>query len=372
MLVPLLLVAAVATPLPSEAVSWEAPAGCPDRAEIRARVDDMLATSGSGRREAVRLRMVVRPTETGFRLTASLTDESGALGRRVVHGVNCQDLASAAVLIAALAIDPEIVPPDEPVEADDSTRGEHDPGVDEGESEVDERGSDAVPEPLPSPSNNPAVRVPLAQPQPSDPRPQKTPRDLVGVVHLGVGLGLGRLAAPRPMALGRLGAGLEHGAFRGMLRVSGFGPSMGEVPGFSGGGRFGGWTGGIAGCGRTGGSPWTFVGCLGTDLGVAHGRGRGTQNTRNARSLWWGVEVEAAVEYALARRWSLTGSLDGVVTPVRTRFVVDGQGHACCVRWGAGLRLGVLARFGRSGASGDSDPVVRSRGRSSDAARDQR
>jgi hypothetical protein len=339
-----LLFAMLVQAQPSEQVFWEAPAGCPDQSEVRTRIDEMLATGGSGRRDPVRLRMVVRPTRTGFRLTASLADEAGALGRRVVQAVDCEDLASAAVLIAALAIDPDIVPPDPDVDAEvdagDPTHGEDDPGSDEGVPEQER--------PVPSPDPDPEPPVETTTTEMDDARLAGAPRELAGVVHLGVGLGLGRLAAPMPMLLGRLGAGLERGAFRGLVRVSGFGPSTGDVSGFPGGGRFGAFTGGIAGCGRTRGTPWAFVGCLATDLGVALGRGLGTQNVRSNRSLWWGVEAEAAVEYAVNRRWSLTGSVDGGVMPVRTRFIVDGQGHACCVRWSAGMRLGVLARFGRS------------------------
>jgi hypothetical protein len=345
-----LLFAMLVQAQPSEQVFWEAPAGCPDQSEVRTRVDEMLATGGSGRRDPVQLRMVVRTTRTSFRLTASLADDAGALGRRVVEAVNCEDLASAAVLIAALAIDPDIVPPEpdvvppEPnVDADEPIGGEDDLGSDEAEPELQR--PDSSPDPNPE---HPVATETTETTETDDARLLEAPRELAGVVHLGVGLGLGRLAAPMPMLLGRLAAGLEQGAFRGLLRVSGFGPSTGDVPGFSGGGRFGAFTGGIAGCGRTRGTPWAFVGCLATDLGIALGRGLGTQNTRSNRSLWWGVEAEAAVEYALNRRWSLTGSVEGGVMPVRTRFIIDGQGHACCVRWSAGMRLGVLARFGRT------------------------
>jgi hypothetical protein len=338
----LLVAAVLGHARPSEQVFWEAPDGCPDQAELRARVDEMLAAGGSGRRDPVRLNMVVSTTDSGFRLTASLFAEEGALGQRVVQGVACPDLASAAVLIAALAIDPDIVPPepdtgdDEPEAADADVVPEEEPKTPP--IEVEPR---HAPTPPPSPPTSP-----MASPMQSVDDSTR-PRAVVGVVHFGMGLGLGRLAAPLPMLLGRLGAGIERGAFRALVRASGFGPSVGDVPGFPGGGTFGAFTGGAAGCGRTQGSPWSFVGCLATDVGLAQGRGRGTATTRSNRSLWWGIEAEAAVEYALNRRWSLTGAIDGGVMPLRTRFIVEGQGHACCVRWSAGLRFGVLARFGR-------------------------
>jgi hypothetical protein len=326
----------------SEQVQWSAPAECPDEAEVKARVDRILAEGGSGRREAVRLQLSVAREGEGFRLTAELALGDAPSGRRVVEGASCDDLAEAAVLIAAIAIDPDLVPP-EPVE----------PATPPSEAPAEPTPSEVVPEP---PKPEPAPTEPT-QPQPREPAPRAvdpiaTPRPpanaiVTPVATVDFGLGLGRLAAPVPMAMGRAGAGVEIGAFRGLARISAFGPSRGEVEGFSTGGLFGAVTGGIAGCGRTPGPRFSFVGCLATDLGVAFGRGENTTNTLTARSLWWGIEAEAGVELALGPRFALALRGDGGVMPVRTDFTVDGQGRACCVRWGAGLRLGVLGRFGR-------------------------
>lgn len=329
----------------SEQVQWSAPAECPDEAEVKARVDRILAEGGSGRREDVRLQLSVARAAKGFRLTAELVAGDAPSGRRIVEGASCDDLAEAAVLIAAIAIDPDLVPP-EPVEpvalpSEAPTEPPSEVVPDPPEPAPSEPAEPRPGEPASSDRSSPRAVDPIATPRPP------TDTIVTPVVTVDFGLGLGRLAAPVPMAMGRAGAGVEIGAFRGLARISAFGPSRGEVDGSSAGGLFGAVTGGIAGCGRTPGPRFSFVGCLATDLGVAFGRGENTIDTRTARSLWWGIEAEAGVELALGPRFALALRGDGGVMPVRTDFAVDGQGRACCVRWGAGLRLGVLGRFGR-------------------------
>jgi hypothetical protein len=299
----------------SGVIRWEAPRDCPTEEDVRMRVDQMLAAGGSGHREAVQLRMKVRGTPTGYRLDARLFDSDGPMGDRALEAAHCDELANAAVLIAAIAIDPDLVPPS--LEPSD-------------------------PQPPPPEQQKPPPTAPSPQPSPTKDR-----RRHAYVVQLGAGIGFGRLAAPRPMALARVSAGVELGWFRGLARFSGFGPSVGTIEGRRAEGIFGAGTGGVAACGRTMGTTWSFVGCLATDVGVAAGRGRNVQTPRTNRSLWWGLEVEAGVEYALTPQWSLAARADAAVTPLRTNFIVDGQGYPCCERWGAGLRLGVLTRFGR-------------------------
>lgn len=321
---------------------------------MKARVDRMLAEGGSGRREAVRLRLVIDRAADGFRLTAELVADDAPAGRRVVEAASCEDLAEAAVLIAAIAIDPDLVPPTSEPPVTDVAPAEPLPtegGVPSPPAEDTPTASEPAPREVTQVSTPPENATAPHPPSrtfdmpPTRARP-RAPSSVVPIVTVDLGVGFGRLAAPIPMAMGRAGAGVEIGAFRGLARISGFGPSRGEVAGFSTGGLFGAITAGIAGCGRTPGSRWTFVGCLATDAGVAFGRGRGTIRTRSAISPWWGIEAEAGVERALGRRWALALRADGGVMPVRTDFSVDGQGRACCVRWGAGLRLGVVGRFG--------------------------
>ena len=93
---------AIAEAQPAEAlnVRWSAPAECPSEADVRERVANLLAESGSGRREEVSIEMQVTATEGGYELRAVAVGEGGAQGERVVSGVDCGDVAEAGVLIA--------------------------------------------------------------------------------------------------------------------------------------------------------------------------------------------------------------------------------------------------------------------------------
>ena len=324
----------------SAQVQWDAPDGCPTEVDVRGRVDALLASSGSGRREPIALQMTVTATETGFALLVSSRGPDGPAGQRTVDGTRCEDLTNAAVLIAAIAIDPDLTPP--PPVTDPTPEPEPEP--------LPEPEPEPEPEPLPEPEPEPAPEPEpdTARPPAPEPSPSRRPPTVQPLLTFDAGLGLGRLAAPRPMALARLAAGIERHRFRALARLSGFGPSLGDVEGFPGGGTFGAVTFGLLACGRTEGR-WSFVGCGGTDVGAAFGRGRNTiHRSTSATAPWWALEAEAGVEYAWSNKWAVAGRLDGAISPVRTDFVVDGQGRACCVRWGAGVRVGVLRRFGPS------------------------
>lgn len=317
-----MLVATLGPPQPggwsSRQLRWSAPAECPEQAVVRARVERKLADDSGRRFEPTELRMTVERTDTGYRLVAELRDQGGPIGERILEASTCDELTEAAIAIAAIASDPSLLTVGEDV-------------------------------PPPAESSHPSVaEQDPPQPPPPDPQPVAAApairRDRNQVLDLGAGVGVGRLAKG-PMALLRIGYGLERDRFRGLVRLSAMGPSVGGLEGRRGRGIFGAGLVGIAGCGRTRTTPWSFVGCLATDVGIAGGHGQRLDRPRGDVSLWWGLEAEAGVEYAWAPDWSLALRADAGVAPLRTRFVIDEQGTACCERWGVGLRVGVLKRF---------------------------
>jgi hypothetical protein len=147
------------------------------------------------------------------------------------------------------------------------------------------------------------------------------------------------------MVLGRFGGGFERGRLRFLGRVSGFGPSFGESVKGPAGGVFGLGSLGVAACVQSLGRL-RVVACATTDVGLVGGRGRRTTVTRTNYSLWWGIEGEVGLEYAVRPRLALAVRADGGGVPAQPSLVVDDQGRACCVEWGAGLRFGVVGRFG--------------------------
>ena len=314
----------------AENVEWVAPAECPTQQEVRGRVAKLLEEGGSGRKEDVDLALTVVATADGYQLTAT---SSGADGERVVTGASCAELADAGALIAAIAIDPDLTPPLVP----------------EPETEP-EPPAEPAPQAEPEPQSEPG---PQSEPEPGprsepEPQPRSIPRPAPPVVPLvqgGLGIGLGRLAGPVPMVLGRFGAGFDRGRLRLLGRLSGFGPSFGDAENGPAGGVFGLGTIGLAACVQSE-QRLRVVACAATDLGVVGGRGRRTRITKTAYSLWWGIEGEVGLEYAVRPRIALAVRVDGGGVPASPDLVVDEQGRACCVEWAAGLRFGVVGRFG--------------------------
>ena len=303
-------------------VRWSAPEGCPDEAEVRRRVMALLEGSGSGRREPVALAMTVTATEGGFELRVV----AGAEGERVVTGLDCGDVAEAGVLIAAIAIDPDLVPPPPDLAIPEpSAKSESESGSESESEPASESESESEAE--------------------SESGPRR--RALVPVVEGGLGIGFGRLASPLPMAYGRFGGGFEIRRFRFLARLSGFGPSF-DIPfGVANpGGVFGLGTIGIAPCVQSLGSRWRVVACVATDIGLAGGRGRNTANDQSARSVWWGIEGELGVEYAIRPTLALALRVDGGGVPASPNMRLETLGPLCCEEWGAGLRLGVVGKFG--------------------------
>jgi len=89
-------------------LSWQAPAGCPSRDELRAQVARLLGgTIRVPHGGDIRARAVV---EHGQNWSLAIeTESSGRPGQRAIEAASCQDLADATALIIALMIDPDAV-----------------------------------------------------------------------------------------------------------------------------------------------------------------------------------------------------------------------------------------------------------------------
>jgi hypothetical protein len=82
-------------------LEWRAPSGCPDRAEIEARVAARLEPRPASR-EPLHASARIEPSTDGYHLQLQ-TDQ----GQRNLTARDCRELAAAAALILALLIDPE-------------------------------------------------------------------------------------------------------------------------------------------------------------------------------------------------------------------------------------------------------------------------
>jgi hypothetical protein len=93
-------------------LSWEAPAGCPAAAEIEANVARIV---GLREKRPVTVRALAREVDGGWRLDLH-TRTNDEEGERELRGASCAEVASAAVVVIALTIDPEVMalPPPPP------------------------------------------------------------------------------------------------------------------------------------------------------------------------------------------------------------------------------------------------------------------
>jgi len=320
-------------------VQWSAPPPCPSASEVLGRIAALLAEGSSDHGSDVALELVVTATPDGFSLRASAEYQTGERSERLIAGPTCAEVTEAAILVAALAIDPELEASAPP-------------------PSVDPPGQDLVP----APTSPPAAPVVPPSPPPAPPDPPVPARTrsegpkvvptasppIVPIVLGDLGLGFGRLAEPWPMPYLRFGAGFDRGRLRVLGRLSGFGPSFGTVEESEQGGSMGLGAIGVAVCAMSRGR-WRAVACAATDVGFVAGRGRNTEETATQWSPSWGLEAELGVEFRIRPTLALALRAHGGGQPVTPDFAVEGGGRVCCASWAAGLGLGIVGSFEREG-----------------------
>jgi hypothetical protein len=354
----------VAASAPGLQIDWQAPAGCPQAAELRARIDSLVGAA------AVRADLTVRGRVTAsgekWTLTLELVRE-GSAETRTLEDRACRGVAEAAAVVIAVAIDPRAgtpVVPEAPV-----------PGVGAGVPEGPVPGdSSLVPAvrddrvaPVPGDSSVvPAVRDDQVAPVPGDssvvppgpvpgdssvvPPGPATDRDAPAVgedaaarpgakdvsrrterwtlgLRVGGGVGFARLL---PGAHGVLDAGLGLGGRGWRVEGSGlFVPPVRASASEAIGGVFRLGAGELRGCGVPAlrRAAIGFPVCAGLQLGAMYGRGEGTglAETAARRALWAAMRLGAAI------RWrprdgavALWLGVDAIVALTRPKFVTAG------------------------------------------------
>jgi len=326
-----LLLAPGSVPAPTmPVVRWEAPAGCPDEAAVRAQIAALLARApaGTGQASEVALRVEALPGGR-WRLVATITSPEGQ-GRRSLEGDRCEALAEAAALLTAIAAAPGLQEgPPAPVATPQATNPA--PEVDAGELEPELPG----PEPAPEPVAEPVV---AAQKRP--------PRPLRATLGLGVGVGVGAL--PGASALLRAAAGVRGRHWAVMLTQSFWLPR--DLPAAEDervGGRM--WLAatGVRACGIVGKGRVEAPLCAGIEAGALRGRGIGElMQSRAVTSGWAAASVGPGLHVRVAPRVALTLGAELLVMLTRVRFEVTGRGMVCCAApAGATATAGVEVRL---------------------------
>jgi hypothetical protein len=317
------------TPPPAAGVvlEWAAPSRCPTKSAVQDRLTRTLAGSAADPR-GLRARATVTEGEGEvLELVLELDRDDGPVGRRTMQAVDCDELANAAVLIVALAVDPEaeLETPviETPTEAGSTPEtgeaGEVPPVPTEPEPEPEpEPSMEADEAPAPAPAPEP---IDAPAPAPAPERTDRSPRALH--VGLRVGAGAGLFVLDEASAIVSAAATAWGRAFRVELGATYWTPVEVRPAGSSAGGRLQQWTIDARGCGLLRPGPLELPLCGGLDVGAIHGVGVGVSSPRNATSLRLALTAGAALVWRPLRWNERVGpwiGADLLVALVRARF----------------------------------------------------
>lgn len=308
-------------PAPGVVLEWSAPARCPTASAVQERLTRALAASAADPR-GLRARATVAEGDGGvLTLVLALDGDDGPVGRRTMQAGDCDELATAAVLIVALAVDPEVAIEEVPPPTSD---GEGAPPV-------------SIEQPGPSQEPGPSEPTPSQAPAPSEPGPSQEPplsepvepasaeRDPSRALHAGlrVGAGAGLSVLTDASAVVSAGAAAWGRAFRVELGASYWAPMEVRPGGGAAGGRLQQWTIDARGCGLLRPGPLELPLCGGVDVGAVHGVGVGVSTPQRVASLRLAFAAGAALVWRPARWKQRVGpwiGADVAVALARARF----------------------------------------------------
>jgi hypothetical protein len=303
----------------SVVLEWSAPARCPSASAVQQRLTRALADSAADPR-GLRARASVTEDDSGaLTLALALDRDDGPVGRRTMQAGDCDELATAAVLIVALAVDPDAKLEDPlPDAGDPSEDGIHVPPEPEPPPQLEPR-----PEPEREPQPDPRT-PPDPPPQPDPPTPRDSeprPPTLHAGLRLGAGAGLSVL--PGATAVISAAAATWGRAWRAELGASYWTPVETRPGDGPVGGRIQQWTLDARGCGLLRPGPLELPLCAGLDVGAVHGKGVGVAAPRHVASLRLAFTAGAALVWRPARWNQRVGpwiGADLLVAVVRARF----------------------------------------------------
>jgi hypothetical protein len=301
---------------PELALGWDAPDGCPDEAEVAARVEELLGRTldASSRDPVVAQGVIRREGEQRFELTLWFRTATGA-GTKTFEGQTCDVLADAAALVLTAAVgDPASAP--------------------------------EVVDPKPEPPEDRSVTK-TAPTKVAEPTDEDEPRSVVaGAVRAGAAGLLGPLPGP---TLGvEAAAALLVRRARVELRFAYWFPRRAEADGGGRGAEIQLWTLGLRGCWAPGVKIVEFPLCGGVQAGPMRGDGFGLGAPTSTRLAWVAFDAGAAIAVV---PWPFLGfwlGADLIMPATRPGFEIDDLGlvhRAAPV--GGQAALGIEGRFGR-------------------------
>lgn len=311
-----------AAPDPSVEVSWQAPEGCPRAPVVQQAIADNLARDDFTDALAdVHVQAEVQGGDGAWTLSVAVTLPGGTV-QRELSAPTCDELATAAGLIIAVALDPlrvqEVRPLPEP-----------DP--------LPKAWSAPEPEPEPEPE-------PPSQPEPEPEPPQRLAGELRGGGQLGLG------ALPEPRGGAQLGLGMIGRWFRADLSLLYWAPRairpFDAVPS-NPGARLQQAGAGLRGCLAPKLGALEPSSCVGLEGGLGWGRGLGVPSPQTTTLPWLTTHAGLELAWVSGVGIGVFAGVDAQFHLVRPSVRLDGLGQALRVApVGARVAAGVLWRWG--------------------------
>lgn len=300
-------------------IEWVAPAECPDEEALVEGVRALLpGRDVDASPSIVHASGTVEGSDGSFVLRLSIVTEAGRRTREM-QSTKCSDLAAAAALLVAIALDPELVV-GEPVEPEPEPQPEPIAEPDAGR---------AVASPSPSPAHQP-VPPPEAflSERDSKPRAQSSRirPDLQGLVSIGTGASFAALPRTAPSLVARMGLrwrflrvelGMVH-RFRRTVPLPLMTAAYAEL-----------WNtvGKLSLCGVPAVRWVEFPLCAAVEAGSIAGRSRGVSSPAQGRGPWVASAFGGGVIARVHRNVALALHADAIVPITETRFEVAGVGE---------------------------------------------
>jgi hypothetical protein len=292
-------------------VTWDAPAGCPDEATVRAAV---VTDLGRDLRDGeVTATMTVKGRGRHWKVTMTVALADGDPGVRTLTAASCAELADSAALILALTIDP-FAGTRAPDAADGAGDPEDPPTIEIAEPMEAEEAVDEEEPPVVADLHRINVDTSSDEPKPPLPRVLRF-RALVGT-------DFGSL--PRPASGWGGAAEYAWGPWSIDAGVSSYAEQRAELKAMPTEGAIIGLTAlDLRWCYTSGRRPWRAGGCLGGEADITRSVGFGFTTPAPHDSVGGGIQVGAVWALRVVGPIGVRADVDATVQFARTVLVDD-------------------------------------------------
>jgi hypothetical protein len=314
------------------ALDWNAPASCPTRADVIARIRSYIPAIDEPPLQVPRARLrvdaSVEQLADAWTVRLDMSGEDGST-ERSFSAASCEELADAVALVAAVSLDPVVV----------AREIADDPPAVVAEQPV---------EPAAEPTNDLEPAPPVLEPSPSrlEPTPDEIDPSRDRNFQIGLRVFGGGGFGPTATGYGALGAGaaLFGRLWRWSLDGGGWLPRT--IRSEQAAGRFWGWWLGTRGCVVPSRRSIEFPICAGLELGQVRATGLAPAlNTRAANYPWVAASIGGGVTWVIIERVAIFVDAAALVPFISGDFRVDDQTLQRLIPIGMRASLGIEVRL---------------------------